>query len=231
MRELYVVSAYSNSEQCAAARSRKALIHEIQHGVIGSVHRGYNYCTKCRLLPTPDKVIVYDEFWKSELKMAGYFLEEDILIYKRLKYLIAEKEKSLKLGPYYVFTGQGLLGDKVAAFLFGVLSAIPEKFVVYVPHPTESQEYIDNLSQPLSSFRNFIVGRNVGVSTERLIQDSLGHISIYSSCHFDAVTLLGRTFVLDVIPGNVMDYYIEISSTTFIRVKNPEDFLRCVCDE
>lgn len=231
VRTLYVVSAYSNSEQCAAARSRRALVYEIQHGVIGPVHRGYNYCVKSNILPTPDKVLVYDDFWKSELIAAGYFSEKDVLVSRRIKYLIAENETPLNISPYFIFTGQGLFREEVAKFLFDILSADFENSIVYVPHPTETQEYVEELIKPLVSFKNFVLGKGLGVSTERLIKDSVGHISIYSSCHFDAVTLLGKTYVLDIMQGNIMDYYVKNSPSNFLAIKNSNDFLRLIVRE
>jgi len=231
VRELYVVSAYSNSEQCAAARSMGARVIELQHGIIGALHRGYNYCTESSLLPTPNEVVVYDQFWKSELLNGQYFREHQIKICERVKYEIAKKEGSLSIGPYVVFTGQGLLEKEVISFLKEILKRQTKVAVVYVPHPTESMEYVNEFRKELSSFNHFLLAKDLGLSTERLVLDSVAHISIYSSCHFDAVALLGKTYVLDVMGGNLMTHYASTSPSVFVCINSADELLEEILSE
>lgn len=220
----YVVSAYSNSEVCAVLKQMGVQVIEVQHGLIGSTHRGYNYSIKNPLLPTPHQVSVYSDFWKQELQAAGYFSSEQIVINQRLKYKLAQYENIAFDFQYIVFTGQGLLQEKIIDFISEFDSIKSKLHLVYVPHPNEDAEYISRIMTATKSDRvHFVL--NMSTTTERLIMGCQAHLSIYSSCHFDSIHYKDRTFIYDIIEENPIYDYSKRHSSKFIYIKNAQELL------
>lgn len=219
-RKCYIVSAYSKSEVCAALKKNSILITEIQHGLIGLEHRGYNYHRKAIndvgvVLPTPDKIVVTSDFWRNELVSAGYFDEDEIII--------GENYKVSKINincffnfKYFIFTGQGFDYDLVKVFYKKSLNYLLSNdfVIIYKPHPRES---IDEIKYVFSDFKLIHVYEGEE-STETLMYHSIGHISFYSSCHFDAVEMKGKTFVLESSLSSIMNRYIATYPEKFILI-------------
>jgi hypothetical protein len=220
VRRAFVVSAYSNSEICAVLRKMGITVTEVQHGIVGPIHRGYNYAVTNERLPTPDYVSVYSDFWKQELITAGYFRPEQIVIAKRLKYVLAEGEARAVEFPYVVFSGQGIMANEVAAFLRELVATAPEWHAIYVPHPAETLEFSAPIAAAASACDRIHVWGRSGATTERLIIDSLAHVSFYSSCHFDSVHYKGETFILDKVEESPMQFYAQRLPQSFITIEN-----------
>ncbi|MDX9828071.1 MAG: hypothetical protein RBT73_10045 [Spirochaetia bacterium] len=219
--EAFLVSAYTYSEVCMLMKERGINVSEIQHGLIGRTHSGYNYRIKDARLPTPNRIFVYDEFWKNELLLAGYYSEDAISVTGRLKYDAISKEKPspLKL-PFVVITGQGVFTDRVIEFMKKAILDQKERknkcAFVYIPHPNESSDTANAVRTALGSLS--AVGKADGYTTEEYIFHSVAHVSIYSSCHFDAIHLLGKTYILDVMEGNPMADYIKSNPEAFVPI-------------
>lgn len=227
IRRAFVVSAYSNTELCAVLRRRNVSITEVQHGIIGPVHRGYNYACASARLPTPDYVEVSSEFWRGELLAAGYFRDEQILIRPSGKHILADAEPRSISGPYYLFTGQGLMADEIVAFFEEYGKSGNSVPLLYLPHPSEEGAAARKMEMAIAALGKANIGvlANSQASTESLIKHCTDHISIYSSCHFDAVLYKGRTFVFDVIEESLMHYYTRKYPGQFIPIKCMSDIL------
>lgn len=223
IRDAYLVSAYSYPEICMRMKELGIMVTELQHGLIGAKHSGYNYRIHDERLPAPDAMFVYDEFWKNELLEAGFYRKDNIRITGRLKYDIVSKTRPSPLDvPFIVFTGQGVFTGKVLEFvrsgLEGWNGGKPRCRFLYLPHPNETVKDIDAIRAALAGFTGAFVGHPGGYTTEECIFHSLAHVSIYSSCHFDAVHFIGRTYVLDVMESNPMEKYMKSRPDLFIPI-------------
>lgn len=127
--------------------------------------------------------------------------------------------------PYIVFTGQGILKDEVCDFLrdYGCYGINIQ--LLYIPHPTESEEYLADIKNATSQFDNIDIISSGNFSTEALIMNSVAHVSIYSSCHFDSVHYLGKTYVFDALPENIMHYYAKRAPEKFVLIKSYADLI------
>ncbi len=225
-KKAYIVSAYSNSPLIAVLKEKGVKIIEIQHGIIGPMHRGYNYAKKDSLLPTPDTVYVYNKFWKDELIEAGYYLPEQIEVKGRLKYELIKKDIVLEDGRFIVFTGQGGFYNEINRLLKDATKVLKQKNIklLYLPHPNESKEQLSQLHKSdvveILSQKRYI--------TEQYIYNALAHISVYSSCHFDAIHYKNKTFVFDIMKENPMHYYTKHYLDKFIAIKDIDEVLSYV---
>lgn len=223
IRDVYLVSAYSYPEICMRMKERGIRVTELQHGLIGVRHYGYNYRIHDERLPAPDAMFVYDEFWKNELLEAGFYRQDNTRITGRLKYDIISKTRPSPFGvPFIVITGQGVYTEKVLEFIrSGLTGRNAGKFMcgfLYLPHPNETVQDVNAIRAALVGLPGAIVGHPEGYTTEECILHSLAHISIYSSCHFDAVHFIGKTYVLDVMESNPMEKYMKSRPDLFISV-------------
>jgi hypothetical protein len=224
IKKAYIVSAYSNSEICSVLKSRGIEIIELQHGIIGTVHRGYNYATKSILLPTPNKVNVYNDFWKQELINAGYFSENDVNITGRLKYHLVDKNMSILDNNFIVFTGQGGFYKEIEELFISSVDylLLNNLQLIYIPHPNEIGESLNSLKKIVDKLENIIISKDRTLTTEQYVYNSIAHISIYSSCHFDAVHYKNKTYVFDVMNDNPMEYYSSQFKEIFVKIKTLE---------
>jgi hypothetical protein len=212
IKKAYIVSAYSYSEICAVLKERGVEIIELQHGLIGPEHEGYNYAVRDKRLPTPDAVNVYNDFWKQELVDAGYYPQERIQVTGRLKYRLIRHNLYFER-QFIVFTGQGIFLDEIIRFLAEGARNIAAKNIdidiLYLPHPNEGELEREKMRTALRNYANIKIGHSDDMTTEEFIYYSLAHISIYSSCHFDALFFKNKSFVFDVMENNLMNYYME----------------------
>jgi hypothetical protein len=225
--KVYVVSSYSNSDIIAVLKRRGIVVIEIQHGVVGETHRGYNYKVKKQNFPTPNKVYVYNDFWKKELLNAGYYSEEQIYIYGRLKYDLLAEDQAPVSEKYFVFTGQNCYSSEVVRFLIASDSLLIEQGIklYYIPHPNETDKSLSDISNSLKNCYSVKIISNKNYTTEQYIFNSLAHISLFSSCHFDAIHYKGATFVANIIENNPMMFYVNSSPECFVKIKTIEEIL------
>jgi hypothetical protein len=223
----HVVSAYSNAEICAVLKLKGTHITEVQHGIIGPTHRGYNYHHTIKNIPTPDVIEVYDNFWKNQLLKADYFRENQIKIQPRYKYETAKKISNIT-NKSIIITGQSLRRDDVLKLIQDILDSDSKIQIIYAPHPNESKEYIASFLALEQKYPQLILTSHFDHSTESWIMSCSAHVSIYSSCHFDSVHYHGKTYVYDVIPNNVMYYYCENQPDSFVKFTNAINLLKMI---
>jgi len=225
IKKAYIISAYSNSEIIYLLKKRGIEVIELQHGIIGSAHRAYNYAKKDALLPAPQKIDVYNNFWKEELIKAGFFKAEDINVVGRWKYDLIDKNLTIFDNRYLLFTGQGGFYEKIIK-LFNKANRYLEDNrlkVLYLPHPNETKEMINRLKKEITNPNVIVLEQNKKYTTEQYIYNSLAHISVYSSCHFDTMHYKDKTYIFDILKDNPMNYYIKNFPNSFIPIKKLDD--------
>jgi len=232
IKKAYIVSAYSYSEICAVLKERGVEIIELQHGMIVPEHRGYNYAVRDESLPTPDYVNVYNNFWKQELIDAGYYPQERIRVTGRLKYELIRHNLHFNK-RFIVFTGQGLLREEVIRFLKNgalIITKLNTNLdILYLPHPNESESDIKNMRKALQNYKNIKIGHPSDLTTEECIYYSIAHVSIYSSCHFDALFFKNISYVFDIMENNPMKYYMDKYPDKFIGIRELSEIIGYTC--
>lgn len=220
IEKAYVISSYSNSDICALLKRWGVNIIEIQHGLIGNTHSGYNYAKRRAYFPIPDRFYVYNSFWKNELLKVGYYNSDEIREYGRLKYELSLDHNINLPHKYIIFSGQGCYYNEILSFFKQSDNLLKEYKVnlYYIPHPIESENDIKNLIIEIKELSNVEVIKTREYTTEKYIYNSIAHISVYSSCHFDAIHFKNKTFVFDVMENNPLEYYINSSPISFVKI-------------
>ncbi len=223
----YIVSPSTKSDMCAALKSLNVKIIEIQHGTVGITHGGYNYnLPHNKKLPVPDEINVYNQFWKDEVISAGYFTVEQINITGRLKYDLVNDVDFTKDNNYIIFTGQGAYIKEIVKFFIQSNEILIDNDIklIYKSHPREIQSELDYIRKEFMPYKALEL-YNGSYSTEVLIKNSLAHISIFSACHFDAIHFHDKTYILDIMENNPMQYYNNSYPKKFIMIESIRDVL------
>ena len=206
-RFLLLVAAYGEHAAVAAAKRRGITVVEFQHGLIDDAAYSWTeYATPFRSrMPVPDRIFVYGEHWREQLRRRGFWKEEPRVVGS----LRIDHHRSLASehaeGCTLVITTQGLEQERLARFV-GETLTLAEDWqdlrVVLKLHHAESD---------ISVYQN-VLGRDQRVqlvpnsaepSTFDLLRRASFHLSISSTCHYEAVGLGTPTVVLE-LPGSEM---------------------------
>lgn len=217
----YVISSYSKSDFVAACRILDIKVFEIQHGLVGEEHRGYNYVCSNNNLPVPDYIYVYDEFWKEKLISAGFYKKDNVIVSQK-EFPKNEFHQNDYPAKFILFTGQGIFFQEIKAFAEDISSWLrsTDQFLLYKPHPREA----DSQTDILNGVDRLVIYRGTN-SAETLIEKCSAHISFYSTCHYSAVKILGQTFVLESPSSPLIMDNIGADFVKFRLIYDAKDFI------
>lgn len=221
VQNVEIVSAYTKPAIVSAASELGIQTLEYQHGLLAPYHPSYHYAGvelwRSSMLPT--RLKIYSSFWQMKMREANFVPEDKIEVEGALPQVCEEVKKQIfkQVGndKFFIFTGQGICYADVAEFVTGLIEQFPDYTVVYRPHPREHQNHIQ-LSTIVQNDNFKVIDREAYQDTLTLIGASKAHFSIFSSCHFEALELLGRTYVLDVVENNLMKEGGEDENIIFI---------------
>jgi len=201
-RYLLIVTAYCDWALIAAAKESRVDVIEFQHGFLDRYHTGYTwsaYALPYRAkMPIPDRIFLYGDYWKSQLEPYGFWGDalRSVGSLRIDQYRSACHEKYTC--PTIVITNQRVDDEKISAFLAEFLALVrgTMNLHVYIKlHPAEHNKDLFTIA--------FANEKNVRVlfsaeepSTFELIARSHLHISISSTCHYEALGLRTPTAIL-----------------------------------
>jgi len=222
VNKVLVVSSYTKPAIVSAAnRLNKATI-EYQHGLLAPFHPSYQYAGSTSWCSTfiPKEIVLSSNFWKHNMEKANFVALEGILLAQDAQSSINLDQQAVfdKLGynNFVTFTGQGICYNEIIVFIKEFLIEYPNYILVYRPHPREHNNYT-TVVKKVADPRLHVVDRNLLQNTTALINASKAHFSIYSSCHFEALELLGKTYVLDVMKNNLMQIDCKNDNIIFFK--------------
>ena len=194
-RHIYVVSAYTKTDVVYAAKNLGILVSEIQHGMLAPFHPSYGYVSLGRGwdLALPDRLIVNSPFWLKTQGQAPYAAVVLNPLSQKAPPPAAAKER-----PYLLFSGQNLAHDKVADLVtqFLVNPACKGVDFLYACHPSEDPKRVAQRIGGGSDRRIRVEPFVSSEQTRALIAGAQKHVSVYSSCHVDALEIKGETYVM-----------------------------------
>lgn len=207
--EIIIISSYTKPAIVSAGNSLEKNTVEYQHGLLAPYHASYQYSSdkiwQSSLLPK--RIILNSSFWKKNMMKSNFIKESQIEIMESQAYSTHQEKRELQcyLGDkkYAIFTGQGICYNEIINFIKEFLDVNTSIYFVYRPHPREYKNY-NKIVEGVNSERLIIIDRNRIRNTNCLIESAVGHFSIYSSCHFEAIDILGQTYVFDVLENNIM---------------------------
>lgn len=195
-RQIYIVSAYTKTDIVYAARSMGIAVSEIQHGMLAPFHPSYSYSSlrKGWDQALPNRLVVNSPFWQKTQSRFDYAP----LIVSPLARKDEPRPKMTTGQPYFLFSGQKLAYERLANFIsdFRANPACSSYDFIYACHPSEDPKQV---SQRFGAGNDARIKIHPFVSsnhTRALISGAQKHLSVYSSCHVDALEIKGETYVM-----------------------------------
>lgn len=206
-----VVADYGEYGLVAAAKERGILVYELQHGVNDRYHPAYSWTDEAarygERMPVADRMLVYGEYWASELSVGGYWPGHlDIVGSTRIDRYREQPRPRTEGPPMACFTSQGIDTAATIDLLreFLAASATSRARLVIKLHPV----FVAANSVVIAAFRGeprvSVFAGSEGPSTFDLIRAANLHVSISSAAHFDSLSLGTPTAILELASHNTV---------------------------
>jgi hypothetical protein len=205
----FTADGYSDHAAIAAAKERGMTVCEFQHGgfIKGGPEYGWSaaYAADYReRMPVPDRIFLFGEYWKEQVDVDEFWkgrlfavgnLRMDEYRKRKAEVQASRKDDALKV----VVTAQGVDTPKLIAFISDFLKLASDKLEIDLSiklHPVyESDKEIYERAFPSNERVRVISGSEEPSTFELLLSADL-HLSISSSCHYDALGLGVPTVIL-----------------------------------
>lgn len=200
----------------AAARETGAPVFEFQHGVVDDGHPNAlsAACAAWKsVIPRPHRLLVYGPHWKEALQKAGFYDEEIVVVGSILLDSYRDRAAARRLREFgrervVVLTTQGVDREPLMRWAVRLMDLAREKVPVRLfikTHPSYETDAAAYRARFRGDPRVIVVGGNEEPATLDLIARADWHISISSTCHYDALGLGVPTVVLGLTTHDVVD--------------------------
>lgn len=214
--KIVIVVAYGKEELIAAAKERKILVTEVQHGIINDYHMGYYFPQDINIPYFPEKLILFGEYW---LKSTRYPKNTELKVgkfsfFNSSKNMISQNKKDRIL-----FISQGTVGK--------VMSEIAVDFAtqnniecLYKLHPSEFNIWMEKYTQLYHSHQSGkikVIKDEIGIN--ELFQNTKYIVGHNSTALFEALKFNCFVYILDLEGYQYMDYLIKNNYVKIIPSK------------
>lgn len=200
----------------AAAKEHGAWTVELQHGYVDAhSHPSYAWPaesrSELRSMPIPDRLFLYgaawkenldrNDFWRGALRVVGSTRVDSY----RASRAARHADGTVRI----VVTTQGVATEDVIRYIRELLSLAPSNISVVVKlHPVYESEGNGYRVALAADRRVHIISGGEDPSTFELLSRADAHLSIYSSCHMEAIALGVPTYVLPFAGHDAMEQLV-----------------------
>lgn len=138
IEKLYVVVSYGFYDVIAAAKSLNINVIELQHGIVGKYHLGYNFNSiEFRKAYLPDEFICWSSNWKGCLDWPFSKVSVEPFLYQKNK--ISQYSNNDNVRKSITIISQGALGSEILKYTLENYSRyfVDTEIVYYKLHPSE----------------------------------------------------------------------------------------------
>lgn len=203
-RFILLQTSYSNQALIAAAKGTSIPVIELQHGLIDQFHPGYAWSSMALTfkenMPIPDRIFVYGDYWKEQLCQNHFWTHEPISVGStHIDQFRNIRNRNFGESPLHVVvTTQGFEKESLSRFLVEFIQAISlskeiRLFIKLHPRETLKDPYLHAFQQYPNTF---VLLANETPSTFELLTQADFHISVHSTCHYEALGLGVPTIIL-----------------------------------
>ncbi|GEM_PF-3122689 len=210
-RFLLLINANGYSSYIAAAKERNVTVIELQHGVVYKYHPGYSWNQAAlpykNSMPIPDFFFLYGRFWKEALEENGFWDSELQVMgsprLDRFRSFTPQKSSAIHLAV----TTQWLVSPSVYGEYFQKLLQLAKgRFDLQITIKLHQKE---TAKEPYQRwFREHpevkVVLNHEAPSTFELLKTADLHLSVASTCHYEALALGTPTVILPFMEREAM---------------------------
>jgi hypothetical protein len=232
-QHLMLVTAYTDHAIVAAAKAKDVKVIEFQHGFVAPWHLGYSWSEYAvpyrKQMPIPDKIFLYGEHWRQALLTNGFWDKELMVVGSLRMDSHRNQQRSKPDGVFRLLLTTQLIDIEnllnfVSQFLREYTDTPPVELCVKL-HPGETTKvFYENAFKEFSNVR--ILLSEESPSTFDLLLMAHLHLSIYSTCHYEALALGVPTVILP-LAGHENVLSIRQCDYAFL-VETPQDLVSLV---
>jgi hypothetical protein len=235
---LFLADGYSEHDIIAAAKEQGVKVFEFQHG--GFCQGGPEYSWFAHAIaykpkmPIPDRFLLYGDYWQQELDSDGFWGENLLPVgsirldqYRKRRSLHRNKDSICRI----ILTTQGMHTSKLIEFISTFLKLCDKRIAVefciklHPAYETNKEEYLKYLGK---DERIKIFLGSEPPSTFELLCNADLHLSISSTCHYDALGLGVPTVILPFENANI-DWVLPLYQKGHAFLANsPQELLNLV---
>ena len=242
-RVLFLQAAYTNHALVAAAKEMNIKVIEFQHGIIDHHHPGYSWTAPAAAYknhkPLPDLIYDYGDYWQEELSKNGFWNKELRSVGSlhldqfRLQNVSSTSGNGITSisSRKIVVTTQALDIDRLISFFieFDKYATVPVE-LFFKLHPRESNR------QPYdTAFKNHanihIIAGHEAPSTFDLLSLCDYHVSIHSTCHYEALGLGKPTIILPFTNHERILSLCELAQGYAFLAKTPAEMNQIIAQD
>jgi hypothetical protein len=202
---LFLDNGYYAHAAIAAAKERGIGVIEMQHG---SFHeRSFQYhwpsfpAAESGSLPQADLILLFGEFWRELMAKDPYWSSRARVVgnHRVDRHRQIRKGRVRQSGHTLVVTTQGRSQVEVCQWVANLLKYVPDwnDLTVFIKlHPARDMTRQSYLEMLPADERLKVLAGSERPSTLELLTYADFHTSIYSTCHYEAVALGLKTYVL-----------------------------------
>jgi hypothetical protein len=210
----------------AAAKERQIRVLELQHGIFPKCHSAYSwteYAVPYRnRMPLPNALLVYGEYWREELSEGGFWGDGLCAVGSPRLDRYRAQGRAVQVVPTVVWTSQGINVPQAIAFIKAVVRERPpaeEYRLVIKLHPVYDEVHADDYRAAFAAHHGVtVVAGGEDPSTFDLLSSASLHLSVSSTCHYDALGLGVPTVVIPLANHEIVLPLVE------------QGFAECIAD-
>ncbi|OJH49578.1 hypothetical protein MPF_0366 [Methanohalophilus portucalensis FDF-1] len=227
-KKVYVVVSYGPVivPLIAAAKNNNVQVIELQHGVIGPYHLGYNFPNYSGKLDYfPDILYSFGDYWNETVNLP--ISKENIVTYgyPYMREMIEKYKHLPKKTNQILFISQGAIGLELSKFAYHLAEKLDNYKIIYKLHPGEydrwKAEYAELVSA--SNLDNVEVIDNNDKNLYEYLAESPLLVGVFSTAVYEGLSFKCKTFLVDLPGIEHMEYLF--SKGIVKKVTNPDELL------
>lgn len=217
-----------------AAKELGVKVVEFQHGFLSRDYPAHSWSTYAKSfksnMPIPDRIFLFGTHWLKEMEAYGFWKDElRVVGSSRIDKYSKEKDNKKKDVCTILLTTQGTDTSNLITFILKFLNLLVSKFPInlYIKlHPT----YDSSFEEYKAKFKNHenvkIFAPTSSKTTFELLKKSDLHLSIFSTCHYEALGLGVPTIILPLTGYETVRHLYESGNAHLAR--NPQELFDLV---
>ncbi|MDD3412690.1 MAG: hypothetical protein PHY47_01710 [Lachnospiraceae bacterium] len=195
---------------------------ELQHGVMGKNHMGYNYAEK-GIVQFPDIILTYSEYWN---RVTRFPLDKENVIACGYPYFERNVQEYIKKGimrkKQVLFISQTVIGmtlSKFAVELYDKVKDLCDYTFVYKLHPGECSDWKKRYPELADS--DICVIDNNEKSIYELFAESSVQIGVFSTAVYEGLGFGLKTFLVKAYRSEDMEELCKEGYATMVESVEP----------
>ena len=212
---VFLVS-YTRENQIEACKELGITTVELQHGIIGEAHMGYNYPEGKKSFP--DYLFTFGDYWKESAKFP---IDDEKIVSMGYPYLEREINRYEDIEPedQVLFISQPTIGEELSKVALNLSEQDNDYKIVYKLHPKEYDNW--RKEYPWLENSNIKIVDNDRKSLYKWFAQSKTQVGVNSTALYEGRGMGLETFIMDISGSSIVKNLFKEENARL--VSNAED--------